>query len=103
MERKEKFTPPPWEVSEASDGGMWLFGDNRNFVVAHVQGRRENQGGANAALIAAAPDMYEALQTLKSAMLDVLDCADLPDDVLTAADEALEKAERAMKKARGEE
>ena len=52
-ERKEKFTPGPWEVTcdgnmveHASDDIADLFGENYK---------------ANAALIAAAPDMYAAL------------------------------------------
>lgn len=97
MNNLEKFTPGPWhpEVQEDDDGGGILT--IRNDVAVEIgaicpQGDiRETE--ANARLIAAAKEMYEALQAMKSAMLNVLDNADLPGAILTAADEALEKTE----------
>lgn len=96
-----------WEVGSWSPGNHcvieWTKLPEPPFYAAKYRKVAEVYEQADVPKLAAAPEMYEALQTLKSAMLDVLDCADLPDDVLTAADEALEKAEKAMKKARGEE
>ena len=120
-DREEKFTPGPWKVGVSANSrhdmmNYYVFAEREPdpkhpfapelFICrtdSTVVERDADEKQGNAALIAAAPEMYEALQTLKSAMLDALDCADLPDDVLTAADEALEKAEKALKKARGEE
>lgn len=70
-ERKEKFTPGPWKVMGPAgsltrpgiDGDV--NGRKRSIILV---GAEENQRGvdteANAALIAAAPDMYAALEEL---------------------------------------
>lgn len=59
---------------------------------------------SNAHLISCAPDMYEALKDLMSAMDDVVaNSANIPDCIMYVVGEAQEKAEMAMKKARGEE
>ena len=97
-DRKEKFTPGPWKEYYNRDLTRFDICQAETLdIVGHANDRHD------ARLIAAAPEMYEALQAMKSAMLDVLDVSDLPDDILTAADDALEKAEKAMQKARGEE
>lgn len=72
------------------------------FYAAQYRKVAEVYEQADVPKLAAAKEMYEALQAMKSAMLDVLDFSNLPDDILTAADDALEKAEKAMQKARGE-
>jgi hypothetical protein len=63
-ERKEKFTPGPWEVKDNAEWDEILvlgksslpFGELRVAVI----GQDEEEGLADAALIAAAPDMYAA-------------------------------------------
>lgn len=64
--RKEKFTPGPWEVGYGLlDGGylgIWKSGSET--VVARISptDRETDEDKANAHLIAAAPDMYAALE-----------------------------------------
>lgn len=65
-----KHTPGPWSYENTHDT-IWIWGDNNEKIVMHVSNelelkdavREENE--ANAALIAAAPDMYEALKKVK--------------------------------------
>ena len=69
-ERKEKFTPGPWEVKDNAEWDEILvlgksslpFGELRVAVI----GQEEEEGLADAALIAAAPDMYAALEAYVS-------------------------------------
>jgi len=68
-ERKEKFTPGPWTVKgpccsltrPGIDGD--LNGNKRSIIIIGTdEDRRGIDTEANAALIAAAPDMYAALE-----------------------------------------
>lgn len=101
MERKEKFTPGKWKAGR---------GPSFDFVAAAGRDKtlaawpRSDENAANAALIAAAPEMYDALKDLMSAMDDVVaNSESIPDCIMWVVEEAQEKAENAMKKARGEE
>lgn len=106
---KPAFTPGPWRVSELAQSNLYLndgglpvlsgtLDDNhgrRICVVDAVDPPRKNaykhqcaERDANAALIAAAPDIYAAL---KASRIYVETC-DTPD-VLRALDAALAKAE----------
>lgn len=99
MPNKE-YSPGPWNVRRyrgVADYDLAVV-DRGGVVVAEIVDLLNDS--KNAALLASAPEMYEALRALHSAMLDVLSHVCLSDDVLTVADEALEKAEKAMKKAR---
>lgn len=83
-----KFTPGPWEVNPklytGQDGGKHGYFEiaaNRGmFWIARVlgfsAGEDIEQFKANARLIAAAPDMYEALKKLKSEAIGFLEYAD---------------------------
>jgi hypothetical protein len=94
MDRKEKFTPGPWRVTEPNGAGNGMriesAGDWPRLPEAWLGFRctgEEQQ--ANAALISAAPDLCEALE-------DLLGWQSLaPADVL-------EKAKLALAKSRGE-
>lgn len=66
---ESKFTPGPWFVSEDDRDGMeWNRhiaidpdGENRICFMAHGGPERDDEFEANACLIAAAPELYEAL------------------------------------------
>ena len=63
MENKNKFTPGPWVKRIAQPGTMLeIVGENREYVCSLLGSDEYKQ--ANARLIAAAPDMLEALQDL---------------------------------------
>ena len=57
---EQKHTPGPWHVVESAAGTT--VKSDREGPIASVWGNADNT--ATAALIAAAPDMYEALQAL---------------------------------------
>lgn len=63
-----KFTPGPWHVKPNSIGGPAVgpeeavVADIRTYGGPHVGGQQHPQTAANARLIAAAPDLLEALQ-----------------------------------------
>lgn len=110
-DRKEKFTPGPWKralnMSRSGTGkvrgkSISRVVDSAGGVVAFMRPRKRQV--ANLLLIAAAPEMYEALKDLMSAMDDVIaNGANIPDCIMYVVGEAQEKAKMAMKKARGEE
>lgn len=104
-------TPGPWEarrdpchfgalssvVGGAQAGGVRL---NRELMV-EVGGHGTLQiQEANTRLIAAAPDLLEALEELKGMLLEWHD--DMPDHVGDAEAGAIEKARKAIAKAKGE-
>ncbi len=66
-----RWTPGPWDINEDNRPGMsWnreiIYGDGENRIcfMAHSDGRAPEQDEANACLIAAAPDLYAALDRL---------------------------------------
>jgi hypothetical protein len=95
-------TPGPWtcEVSEESPNGL-IVGRAGEDVVAEMQsnGQTATQVIANARLIAAAPELLEALKECVIA-LDVYDRA--PHESYVNKKLARERAESAIGKAKGE-
>ena len=70
-EREQKHTPGPWMIDGATDVPHAVV-DNDGMGICEVDGNPKHhkhdatpEQFANAALIAAAPDMYEALQTVR--------------------------------------
>ena len=95
---KTDFSPGPWESLRVSYGGQkGLYvkqsGDKGLFLVRHTFDGI--QAEANTKLIAAAPDMYEALSEILTLIANV----PLDKNVLTI----ITLCERAMVKANGEE
>lgn len=83
-ERKEKFTPGPWCVCFDRDFEQFdICNDDTLDVVGHANDR------ADARLIAAAPAMYDLLDSLK--------------DTLASVPLLQSEIENVLKKARGEE
>lgn len=81
-----KYTPGPWEVSTGSpflvhNGGLW---------VASAMGVRGDEGIANVRLMAAAPDLLEALVMVRDADEDCE--ADGLPTIPTAARRAIDAA-----------
>lgn len=111
MSTKPKYTPGPWKVTdldqhpgiENHDGSVSIviFG-YRKWVDANtcddsgVRGKTRKQAIANAHLIAAAPDLLEALESYVEALFDG------PENLTSRRnDELEEKARRAIAKAKG--
>lgn len=108
-----KFAPGPWKrapkkccCGEGHPNGLSIsrVEDANGWPVAHASPRLpKGSQTANAQLIAAAPELYEALEDLMSAMDDVLYNADrVPDCIVAVAQDEMDKAKAALKKARGE-
>jgi len=87
-----KHTPGPWGVNTATDSFGWV---NHAINWGRNYGEEENQ--ANARLIAAAPELLEAL-------IDVLEACDGlgPCDCGASSTCAICKAQAAIAKAKGE-
>lgn len=66
QERKEKFTPGPWFL-KYTERAVFAENDNRIGYASNV-GKTAGEAAANAALIAAAPELYEAGNAAKEQM-----------------------------------
>ena len=100
--QKRAWTEGPWEVGEVDDG-LWVSPPNRGQnVICDIVGRTFGQVGdedvANARLIAASPDLYEALVNTAQALAAI---ADGPGLIAQHLD-ALDMARTALKKANPE-
>ncbi len=98
---KTKFTPGPWKVSHQINGKRHVVRNDRQpgeFPLCLLpEGRIESERMANAKLIAAAPELYQALELLLvecDAHLDYVD----DENMLVRVNEA----RAALSKARGE-
>ena len=80
---KTKFTPGPWLFSSYKSGTSVIVIDGKEFGVATVNYPNRD---ANAHLIAAAPDLYEALDNLEN------DDGSIPDHAWKLVQAALAKA-----------
>ena len=100
METKSKHTPGPWKVFNskyADKPGIETDDETFSVVVfgkisesCGVDGRTEDEKQANAKLIAAAPDLLEALQAIVNWLESPADA--LSDKDFNAAKEAIKKA-----------
>ena len=88
---KPEFTPGPWGcwASDLRGGRYWTV-DRPGEELIDIH--EEDNGEADARLIAAAPDMYEALRTT-SANIRSLGPAGALDEWLKVVEDALSKAE----------
>ncbi len=95
---KTEFTPGPWEAADRGDysdfdgNSRVILGDDTRIAVVHHHGTPENE--ANAHLIAAAPDLYRALEAVVEldAYYNIFDGLELVSEDVFAA----------LSKARGE-
>lgn len=65
-ERREKFTPGPWVIDAGGDGEIEVWAPDTGYVtIAICSGTEPSEiEKANARLITAAPDLFEALQDM---------------------------------------
>ena len=70
-----KHTPGPWVVNASENGLVWVDGDSETVSICDLYHRHKDgefiskeNVKANARLISAAPDMYEALADLLSSL-----------------------------------
>jgi hypothetical protein len=61
---KLKHTPGPWKASVNNNGNIWIHSDNVSFIAGVMGPHERRQINPNARLIAAAPEMLEALINL---------------------------------------
>lgn len=87
-----KFTPGPWDVYVGDDESIRIVTDERR--ICDVTIYLDEVDGANAHLIAAAPDMYEALKALRALVgTTEADWQSLYEYSKKLADAAIAKAE----------
>lgn len=117
---KTKFTRGPWKhdktvyplvcsecSSEFEDGSIGEIRNSTNVGIATVLGMNwktetnNERAFANADLIAAAPELYEALEEFTKMFPDTVKYPD-PETITTGLRILLPKAQAALKKARGE-
>jgi len=103
-------TPGPWRVESINydgDGGILVRcnrNNSRNHCIANVWGAKnardpDAEGQANARLISAAPELLEALEELRSAVIDL----DQDEECsVTHCENLIRKARAAIAKAKGE-
>lgn len=87
-------SPTPWRV-DADQDGHWVEDSNSNFVVRHVHGEHPLIVARNAHLIAAAPDLLEAAQSL------IVDARARPGAYIHCLP-AIDRLQRAVDLAKGE-
>ena len=94
-----KYTPGPWRHNET--WGLIMAGNDVEVAACHAG--RGGDAKANAALIAAAPDLLEALKSMTEAFKSGTDCVDpacecegneKPKAIVSQALAAIAKAER---------
>ena len=98
MKNKTKFTPGPWKTYDTD--ACCIKARGRHIATAHDSDGGRSQSGIgskNAALIAAAPDMFEALA---DCIHEFRDSGRADDDQFIK--ELVVKAEQVLAKARGE-
>lgn len=93
-----KHTPGPWYVQD-DHGKRWIETEGNDDTIAEIHRRKRKgsvysceEAGANADLIAAAPDLLTALQGLLAAYEDPGNTGSTHDDKAQAARSAISKA-----------
>ena len=106
------YTPGPWKVQKLNSGSVAgtipvtteNYGKsitNPGSLICSVCGTSKTQADT-ARLIAAAPELYEALEELRDKVWRIIDLHRVPE-ARAEADMALERANAALALARGEE
>jgi len=90
-------TRGPWELMEVPRGFI-VTADERSYDIAMVRNLGNHDNKANAALIAAAPELYAALEALFACDMEHVLMFDGKEDQVAA----IQLARAALKKARGE-
>lgn len=99
--RNMPHTPGPWRIGDVRANGEVLIHGDRQIVASAIQGHREYTAEANARLIAAAPDLLDALEELRRWFDDNVSTYEPHCSPEYA--EMWERVRKAISKARGEQ
>lgn len=91
-----KHTPGPWRVGKGGPNMCPTVGTEKGLMVAMVAYGDGHPTQANARLIAAAPDLLEALEGMERALLQMMDDPSRADEMSVVI-----KARAAIAKAKG--
>ena len=80
-----KHTPGTWLID-----GMHIIGNG--YSIAHINSHRTTEGRANASLIAAAPELLEALETAQMALIGYTHQNDITRNAMVKICAAIAKA-----------
>ena len=94
-----KHTPGPWKANFVISGAAYIFGGDRNFARVFNEWQDEANREANARLIAAAPELLEALESIA----EFWNRDQNEKAMIGACWHAIETAEAAIAKAKGEQ
>lgn len=110
IEKETTFTPGPWVCIEVrtscgrafriGKGEMIEGGPSGGCIIYDDYGHGKNERESNARLIAAAPELYEALQ---SCVTQMRVWVAINGDLIGALQQNIDAAESALAKARGED
>lgn len=101
-------TPGPWTLGRTVSGKQWVYGPDGTRVGKAASGRRESERDANAHLIAAAPELLEALRTAKRVLFEAWSASQaattqgLPPSAFVLDRGAWDAIEAAIAKAEGD-
>ena len=104
-------TPGPWSIYETAGNGGNIparmevvapESERAKRLIANIYGFKLPEGRANARLIAAAPELYKALEELRDKVWRIIDLH-RDSEARAEANVALERANAALAKARGDE
>lgn len=93
--KKESFTPGPWVVSDDGDGAVFVVekgSEGRTIADMNAHPMPEDDTRANAALIAAAPELLAALEDIEALPVDDNGDIIVPAGFLDTARAAIAKA-----------
>lgn len=92
---EKKWTKGPWVAAATSDLMLWVaIGDPDGEIIAQL----DSVNPYDAHLIAAAPELYDALDELRVAIMSVLE-----GKPFRCLDETMIRTDKALAKARGEQ
>lgn len=97
-----KHTPAPWGIIKG-DLGYVVFSGETGAMVARVICPMDDNGQANARLIAAAPDLLSELKGLQEIVKAAINSRDWVVDGSCDPDAQMIRAEKAIAKATGEQ
>lgn len=97
-----KFTPGPWKIGAPPPSGEQTIGTQQGLMVAVATTGSGVPTEANARLIAAAPDLLEALEESFDFPADFFECDDMDAVTITVTGRHLRMVRAAIAKARGD-
>lgn len=93
MSEQKRHTPGPWNVYHDEDGTIWIAqkrsGAITSGVIVEINPEFSSRPEANARLIAAAPDLLDALSDLSRAYAALRKRAGYGDDPSESLDDAI--------------